>query len=629
MRRMFSFGIAVIIASLAGSVSALSTIQVSDGISAKLSHFHVRFDINADASFTETIESDLKALNEKGIDSINKRPISYSDSLYELQILSAYTLKGDGKKIEVPQTNYQIQTNTGENGAAPFASDIKTKSILFPDVAVGDSTHLAYRLVAKRALFPGHFSFARAFPDTTLLEDAEFTVTAPASLPLYIEQRGVEFKKQTLQENRIQWTWKIQIHPAPHSDQRNYTSAFDYAPFIVASTFKDYSELAAAYNQHAKAEATDRIHKLAEEISAHATTKREIAQALYEWVSSNIHYVKNQVGIGSVVPRNIDNILDNKVGDCKDHTALLQALLAAKGIESSPALINTERAYTLPKIPAVAFFNHVINYIPELDLYVDSTSKDTPFGMLPLTDEGKPVILTSHFQSLQHTPVSEGRLHAGKADIDIRINEDGSADATLKSSNSGAAAQMLRTMFQRIDMMEDKDKAITFALKKAGFSGTGHYLRYDSPSAKSPFFNFEMSYHVNDVLELPGPVGITASAFIASHYYPLGAFLEDAFNEVPRHDSVCMGGISTVNITYHLPEKLDVIATPRDAHLSAGQLSYNSEFIRQGRTLISKRTLADNTAKRVCTPEDFRNAQDFKRNVIRNLKGQIIFQAAP
>ena len=80
------------------------------------------------------------------------------------------------------------------------------------------------------------------------------------------------------------------------------------------------------------------------------------------------------------------------MGDCKDHTTLLQALLAVKGIASTPVLINSGDAYTLPEVPAVDIFNHVINYVPSLDLYADSTARYTSFGLLPFDDSGKPVI---------------------------------------------------------------------------------------------------------------------------------------------------------------------------------------------------------------------------------------------
>jgi len=88
------------------------------------------------------------------------------------------------------------------------------------------------------------------------------------------------------------------------------------------------------------------------------------------------------VGSGGVVPHAADTVLDNFYGDCKDHVTLLEAMLTAVGIESSPALINSGNAYHLPTAPALGTINHVITYIPSLDLYLDPTAAQTEFGYL-------------------------------------------------------------------------------------------------------------------------------------------------------------------------------------------------------------------------------------------------------
>ncbi len=70
---------------------------------------------------------------------------------------------------------------------------------------------------------------------------------------------------------------------------------------------------------------------------------------LSDWVRKNIRYVAVYVGAGGVVPHSAQAVLDNRYGDCKDHVALLEALLKAVAIESSPALINAGNAYVLPR----------------------------------------------------------------------------------------------------------------------------------------------------------------------------------------------------------------------------------------------------------------------------------------
>ena len=57
-------------------------------------------------------------------------------------------------------------------------------------------------------------------------------------------------------------------------------------------------------------------------------------------MAQNIRYVAVYLGNGGLEPNSAQSILDNHYGDCKDHVTILEALLAAKGIASSPVLIG-------------------------------------------------------------------------------------------------------------------------------------------------------------------------------------------------------------------------------------------------------------------------------------------------
>ena len=60
----------------------------------------------------------------------------------------------------------------------------------------------------------------------------------------------------------------------------------------------------------------------------------------------------------------------------------------------------------------------MILYLPEFDLYADSTSPYAPFGVLPFGDYGKPVILArAHGSTLAEVPGAAGqpRLDRGPA----------------------------------------------------------------------------------------------------------------------------------------------------------------------------------------------------------------------
>ena len=80
---------------------------------------------------------------------------------------------------------------------------------------------------------------------------------------------------------------------------------------------------------------TPAISALAKELTSGVTDDRAKVRKLYNWVSRNIRYVAVYVAEGGFVPHSAQSILDNRYGDCKDHVTLLEALLAAVGIEST------------------------------------------------------------------------------------------------------------------------------------------------------------------------------------------------------------------------------------------------------------------------------------------------------
>src|SRR5271156_3145341 len=64
--------------------------------------YHADYDVNPDGTDVLSEAWGRKVLTEQGITEANQTSVSFSDRLQTITILSAYTLKQDGRKIEVP-----------------------------------------------------------------------------------------------------------------------------------------------------------------------------------------------------------------------------------------------------------------------------------------------------------------------------------------------------------------------------------------------------------------------------------------------------------------------------------------------------------------------------------------------
>ena len=618
-------GLVVVAMLVPPSLPAVTDVKTAPFVGyAKYVRYHADYQVNADGTDIELREWAMKVLTEQGVAIANQASVSFSDRLQDSEILSAYTLKADGRRIDVPPTNFQVESNTGKGKVAPIFSDIKTKTVAFPDVGVGDTVVLSYKTTQKEPSFPGNFSMMESFSPFQVYDRAEVSLSAPESLAVNIYTRGVKVGATAVKNGRREWSWSYRNEQIVRPEA-GAVSALDYGPLVVATTFKDYGALAAAYDARArpKARVTDQIKKLSDQLTSNAHTPREQAKALYDWVASNLEYAPNAVGVGSVVPHDADQILANRMGDCKDHTTLLEALLAAKGIASTPVLINGGHAYTLPPAPAVNVFNHLIIYIPAFDLYADSTSKFTPFGMLPMEDSDKPVVHAQDFAEIRRTPPSDPRASGFDISTVMEIHPDGSADGETKVATRGLFSSEARASMTYIQPNME-DAVIRQSLSRGGYSGTGT-LSKDDPSVLSDHYAYSVKYRLDDAMNLPGPGAMPVRSPIDGTG-TIANFLGES-NEPDRTENFqCFGGYSKENFTIHLPKGVEVMAMPKDAQIVGKSATYRANYRQKGNVLIVSRELDDHTSGNVCTPAYAKEFKSFAAAVRRNLRAEVLYR---
>jgi transglutaminase-like putative cysteine protease len=540
-------------------------------------------------------------------------------------VLSAYTLKPDGRRIDVPKDNYQVVINRGNGKDSPVYSDETTLSVVFPDVAVGDTEVFSYRLTETEPLFPGKYSETESFGSEAAYDDVRMLVDFPAAMAAQYASHGMEQVVTDGDAGRkiVEWHYS---NPNPvKSDRKNWSVVdMDQEVHYSFSTFTSYGDISSAYGARAapKAAITDKIQKLADEIAGSAASKRDQAHALYDWVATNISYAGNCIGIGAVVPRDLSFVIDNKIGDCKDHATLLQALLAARGIQSTQALINAGRVYQLPQVPVLSTINHVINYIPSFDLYLDSTSSSTPFGALPSGDQGKPILLVDGFRDGTRTPPLQPDANSETSATTFTVAEDGSVAGTMEVFQKGEMASTTRAWARRLSRNQEED-LIRNIFRQRNLTGSGT-LTKDDPSSLSDTYHFKVDYKTEKFIVLPG-----AGAFYVmpptggSSIQKILQFTGEAEKEA---DVVCHGGMARDEYVVRFPKGLRVLSVPDDVNLGNQYVTYKATYKLKGDVLTIKRDLADKTVGSVCTPEVVTEYKKVGDEVLDDLRSQVLYK---
>lgn len=211
--------------------------------------YHIHYDVNPDGTYRERGDEAMTVLSEQGVRMAQFMPIGMeimkkSKSGREVKVVTAYTLKKNGEHVTATPAAPvlgmgQIPPRTptlGDN--APN----QMKIIAFRQVQVGDTLVFSYVAVQKKPLVPNNVILDQIFPRDQSYDDAIISLSAPASMHLRTETRGVDRGQHTREGNFEKWEWKYQNKQAA-APKPNQGSPLDQ---IHISSFKDQkAEIAA------------------------------------------------------------------------------------------------------------------------------------------------------------------------------------------------------------------------------------------------------------------------------------------------------------------------------------------------------------------------------------------------
>jgi tetratricopeptide (TPR) repeat protein len=113
-------------------------------------------------------------------------------------------------------------------------------------------------------------------------------------------------------------------------------------------------------------------------------TEDEKVAVLARHVQTNYIYKGLEFGRRGLMPEKPEQMAQNKYGDCKDHSVMLQQMLEAARIPARLALVNTT-AGVQKEMPSLDQFDHMIVYVPGrgTDAFIDCTQKGALLGKGP------------------------------------------------------------------------------------------------------------------------------------------------------------------------------------------------------------------------------------------------------
>lgn len=368
----------------------------------------------------------------------------------DYRVLMAYTIKPDGARIRAREGQW---------------------SLSFPSLASGDYLVLSYVLDGERT------GALKPYVWTSVAINGRYPVVRKSCTIVYPDTNELKFARHRLDGITVNET-RSTAEPGLNSItfeakdlpavvwSANSTDARDKQSWIDASSVPDWNTIVSWYADlaYGRTEPTPEILRRAHDLSLDCVTDEQTIAKMFNFASTSIAYEDLDFQYSPYVPQWAASVASDGFGDCKDKSALLVSLLAAKGIAADLALSQPDYTGDETFLPSPRF-SHVFVLIGSgaETRVLDPTSDQLTYPFPPSGLSGTPYLRIPRVPASVAGLERVNAVKAEKSGIAIRlsqVNDVWMASGTL--SLRGDHAAYLRSLNQARDQAENRDNTQVF-----------------------------------------------------------------------------------------------------------------------------------------------------------------------
>ncbi len=395
------------------SVDEIPVDEIRDGVFYRLVDDQVKVsDSGKRTSYTRYIES---VINQTGVESSSQINLEFDPS-YQKLVLNTLFLTRNGHRIDKLQTAKISLLNSENELDDQIYHGYLTMNILVDDVREGDTIDYSYTRYGMNPVYKGIFSYARSLNWSVPVHDQYLRILWGKSKLLNVKTRNIE---PIIQQNKSggYTEYQIHMHDADTISEPSQTPDW-YSPYgsVYFSEVESWEDVVAWAKPLYNFKSIDPdVIQIANNIAQQYSDPADQIVGALSYVQEHIRYVALQMGINSHLPTPANETLALRYGDCKDKAVLLISILTALGIDSYPALVDTEQTKLLiEKPPALNLFDHVLVTLlhDQQRIWLDPTLRFQNGSLLNLfqPDYGYALILKSGQNNL--TSMSQERKNS-------------------------------------------------------------------------------------------------------------------------------------------------------------------------------------------------------------------------
>jgi tetratricopeptide (TPR) repeat protein len=368
-----------------------------------------------------------------------------------VQIRGARIYRKDGSMVEAIESGAGAMAD--DPSVAMYTSG-RTYYVRFPRIEPGDVVELQYRVedIAARNEFADYFGEVVYLQSGEPMARAEYVLITPKTRKFYFNDPKLAGLQKTEADQGDTHIFHYLATDVPGLEQEPLQPPWtEVLPHVHVSTYASWDEMGKWYWGLIKDQLVpdDEVHQRALELTKGLTDEKAKVRAIYDYVSQKTRYVALEFGIHGFKPYRCAQIFARGFGDCKDKATLIVTMLGSLGIKATPVIVRTANKGDIEPSPAsLAPFDHMIAYVPDLDIYLDGTAEYTGETELPAMDRGALALQVNEgTPKLVHLPDPPASESVSLHKVDATLSADGTAQVDWRADITGVEASEWRVRF--------------------------------------------------------------------------------------------------------------------------------------------------------------------------------------
>jgi lipoprotein NlpI len=239
----------------------------------------------------------------------------------------------------------------------------QTLLVVLNDVRIGDAVDIAYTLHGANPIFKGRFADNYQLTFGSIADVVQVRIDHPVSRALRVKGIRSEVTPEITREGERE-SLRILKRDVPMVRAEDQVPPwYKVWPSVHISEYGDWNEVA-RWADDLFADSTDLGPELNARIDAwrgQGLPRDHLAAEVLEAVQDEVRYFSASLGESSHRPKPAAITYAERLGDCKDKVALLNAVLQRLGFDARPALVSLQRNRGIADyLPGHDQFDHVI-----------------------------------------------------------------------------------------------------------------------------------------------------------------------------------------------------------------------------------------------------------------------------